>query len=165
MFDEKPVSRDMTFNTSIDIITQQTQTHSKRSVNSYKLCLPIILLGNNATVMTQPSVTPPAKYNTLFASFPPPLPYKCCAINGLTIPNNLPQKLAKPHAVPLIGAGNASGVQPYKTALNMLWKKYSMTFSPMLLAAEFTVLKTKMEVAIRAADIIIVYLRPMREER
>ncbi|KAH9843423.1 hypothetical protein Tdes44962_MAKER07430 [Teratosphaeria destructans] len=29
--------------------------------------------------------------------------------------NNLPQKLATPHAVPRIGAANTSGVQPYST--------------------------------------------------
>jgi hypothetical protein len=81
------------------------------------------------------------------------------------MPNNLPQKLAKPHAVPLIGAGNASGVQPYSTALNIDWKKYSMTLSPMLLAALLTVLKTKMEMPMSAEEITMVYLRPKRGVR
>ena len=39
-------------------------------------------------------------------------------MSGDTIPNSLPQNPAMPHAVPRIGAGNASGVHPYSTALN-----------------------------------------------
>ena len=50
---------------------------------------------------------------------------KSAAINGETILKSRPQKLASPAAVPLIGAGNASGVHPYRTALNIDWKKYS----------------------------------------
>lgn len=65
-----------------------------------------------------------------------------------------------PHAVPLIGAGKASGVHPYSTALNMLWKKYSITLKPMLLAAEFTELNKKMEIPIMAELITMVHLRP-----
>ena len=52
---------------------------------------------------------------------------KSAAINGETILKSRPQKLASPAAVPLIGAGNASGVHPYRTALNIDWKKYSYT--------------------------------------
>ena len=50
---------------------------------------------------------------------------KSAAINGETILKSRPQKLASPAAVPRIGAGNASGVHPYRTALNIDWKKYS----------------------------------------
>jgi hypothetical protein len=116
--------------------------------------------------MTQPNVTPPARYNTLLISLPAPPPaYKCCAISGLTIPNSLPQKLAIPHAVPLIGAGKASGVQPYKTELNIDWKKYSMTLKPMFEAAELTELKRKMDIPINAEETTIVHLRPTRDAR
>jgi len=132
----------------------------------YKLCLPTSWLGSSAVVMTQPSVTPPARYNTLLISLPAPPPaYKCCAISGLTMPKSLPQKLAIPHAVPLIGAGKASGVHPYKTELNMDWKKYSMTLNPTLDAAEFTLLKRKIEMPINADETTIVHLRPTRDAR
>ena len=50
---------------------------------------------------------------------------KSAAINGETILKSRPQKLASPAAVPRIGAGNTSGVHPYRTALNIDWKKYS----------------------------------------
>jgi hypothetical protein len=82
--------------------------------SNYMLCLPTSLFGSSAVVMTQPRLTPPARYNTELISRPPPGPpaYRWFAISGLTIPANLPQKLAIPHAVPRIGAGNASGVQP-----------------------------------------------------
>lgn len=52
----------------------------------------------------------------------------CAAIKGDTIENNLPQKEATPDAVPRMGAGNASGVQPYNTALNMLARNQSQLF-------------------------------------
>ena len=81
------------------------------------------------------------------------------------MPNSLPQKLAIPHAVPLIGAGKASGVQPYKTELNMDWKKYSMTLNPMFEAAELTLLKRKMEMPMSADETTIVHLRPTRDAR
>jgi hypothetical protein len=127
---------------------------------------PTSLLGNSAVVITHPSVTPPAKYNTLLMSLPlSPPAYSRCAISGLTIPNNLPQKLAIPQAVPLIGAGKASGVQPYRTALNMLWKKYSMTLNPMFEAALLTELKRKMEMLIISDEKTMVYLRPTRGAR
>jgi hypothetical protein len=52
------------------------------------------LLGNNAVVVTQPNLTPPARYSTalLFPS-PAPLPlpgeeaYRLCAMSGLTMLN------------------------------------------------------------------------------
>lgn len=132
----------------------------------YKLCLPTRLLGSSAVVMTQPNVTPPARYSTLLISLPAPPPaYKCCAISGLTIPKSLPQKLAIPHAVPRMGAGKASGVHPYSTELNMDWKKYSMMLKPMLDAAELTLLKRKMEMPMRAEETTIVHLRPTRDAR
>lgn len=71
-----------------------------------------------------------------------------------------PPKARDSHAVPLIGAGNTSGVQPYGTALNMDWKKYSMRLSPTLLAAVLIVLKMKMEMAMSAEERTMVYLRP-----
>ena len=86
-------------------------------------------------------------------------------MSGLTIPNSLPQKLAIPHAVPLMGAGKASGVQPYKTELNIDWKKYSITLKPMFEAAELTLLKRKMEIPINAEETTIVHLRPTRDAR
>lgn len=118
-------------------------------------------------MITQPKVTPPAKYRTELMSLSPEAPpaYKCCAISGLMIPNNRPQKLAMPHAVPLIGAGKASGVHPYKTALNMDWKKYSIMLKPMLEAAELTLLKRKMDAAISADEATMVHLRPIRGAR
>jgi hypothetical protein len=76
------------------------------------------------------------------------------------MPNSLPQKLAIPHAVPLIGAGKASGVHPYSTALNMDWKKYSMTLNPMFDAALLTLLNRKMDMPIMAEDTTMVHLRP-----
>jgi hypothetical protein len=81
-------------------------------------------------------------------------------MSGLIIPNSLPQKLAIPQAVPRMGAGNASGVHPYKTALNIDWKKYSIALRPMLLAVELTALNTKMDMPIIAAETTIVHLRP-----
>lgn len=45
---------------------------------------------------------------------------KCAPINGEMIAKRRPQELAMPAAVPRIDAGNASGVHPYNTALNML---------------------------------------------
>ena len=53
--------------------------------------------------------------------------------------NSRPQKLAIPQAEPRIGAGNASGVQPYRMALNSDWKKYSIALMPMFAACVFTV--------------------------
>jgi hypothetical protein len=88
--------------------------------------IPTVQPGRKAVVKTQPNVTLPARYKTLLMS-PPGLSlcaYKCWAMSGLIIPNSLPQKLAIPQAVPRMGAGNASGVHPYKTALNIDWKKY-----------------------------------------
>lgn len=58
-----------------------------------------------------------------------------------------------------MGAGNASGVHPYSTALNILWKKYSIALSAMLDAAVLMVLKAKMESDMRSADSIMVCLR------
>lgn len=102
---------------------------------------------------------------------------------GAMMPNKRPQKLATPHAVPLIGAANASGVQPYRTALNMDWKKlrrvsralwlpherpvtyYSIMLSPMLDACVLTAEKTKMLTPIKAAEMIIVNWRPRRGTR
>jgi hypothetical protein len=65
-----------------------------------------------------------------------------------------------PQAVPRTGAGNASGVQPYKTALNMDWKKYSMAKSPSFLALVSTVEKRRIDVPIKAADNTMVHFRP-----
>jgi len=128
----------------------------------YILCFPTSLLGSSAVVSTHPRLTPPAKYNTELMSLPPsgPPAYKWFAMIGLTIPKSLPQKLAMPQAVPRIGAGNASGVQPYSTALNMDWKKYSMTLKPMLEAAELTALNRKMLTPIKADEMTMVHLRP-----
>jgi hypothetical protein len=81
-------------------------------------------------------------------------------MSGLTIPNSLPQKLAMPQAVPRIGAGKASGVHPYSTALNIDWKKYSMILKPMLDAGELTALKRKILTPIKADEITMVHFRP-----
>lgn len=66
--------------------------------------------------IVQTHTLPPAKYNTpsrLFAR-------TCEPAMGAMIEKERPQKLANPHADPLTEAGNASGVQPYKTTLNIL---------------------------------------------
>jgi hypothetical protein len=126
---------------------------------TYILCLPSIFPGKSVVVITHPRLTPPARYNTLLIPLPPPA-YNLCAISGLTIPNKRPQKLAIPHAVPLIGAGNASGVHPYSTALNIDWKKYSMTLKPIFDAALLTLLNRKMEMPIMALEMTMVHLRP-----
>jgi hypothetical protein len=126
---------------------------------TYILCLPSIFPGKSVVVITHPRLTPPARYNTLLIPLPPPA-YNLCAISGLTIPNKRPQKLAIPHAVPLIGAGNASGVHPYSTALNIDWKKYSMTLKPIFDAALLTLLNRKMEMPIIALEMTMVHLRP-----
>lgn len=132
----------------------------------YKLCLPTSLPGRSAVVTTQPNVTPPARYKTLLISLPAPPPaYKCCAIRGLMMPKSLPQKLAIPHAVPRMGAGNASGVHPYSTALNIDWKKYDMMLKPILDAAELTLLKRKIDIPMSAEDTTMVHLRPTRDAR
>lgn len=71
--------------------------------------LPVIaLLGNSAVVIVHTNTPPPARYKTSFG----PLLSKFAATNGATMLASLPQKLATPDAVPLTGAGNASGVQP-----------------------------------------------------
>lgn len=99
------------------------------------------------------------------------------------MPNRRPQKLATPQAVPLIGAAKASGVQPYKTALNMDWKKlgmliseeadaagegvthYSIMFRPILDAWVLTAENTKILIPMSAAEMIMVSWRPRRGTR
>ena len=44
--------------------------------HAYILCRPTSLLGSNAVVITQPKLTPPARYKTEFAP-PPSAAYKC----------------------------------------------------------------------------------------
>lgn len=80
---------------------------------------------------------------------------------GVMIEKSRPQKLAMPLAVPRTEVGKTSGVQPYKTALNILWKKYSIVFSPMLEACPFARLKRMIETPISADDTIMVSLRPI----
>lgn len=110
----------MRINTPLHLVYTSVLSHSSVFSPHYILCLPTSFPGRRAVVITPPKLTPPARYSTLLMFVPPSPPeYKCWAISGLTIPNSLPQKLAIPHAVPRIGAGNASGVQPYRTALNM----------------------------------------------
>ena len=98
---------------------------------------------------------------------------RSAAINGETILKSRPQKLASPAAVPLIGAGNASGVHPYRTALNIDWKKYSyahdkvnfifqarelgkslrtIAFNPIFEASVSTVAKRNSDIPIKAED-------------
>ena len=106
-------------------------------------------------VATKPAA--PAIYKTplrLIAS-------TCAAMMGDTMPKIRPQKLASPHAVPRIGAGKTSGVHPYRIALNMLWKKYSMRFNPMFDASVLTAANRKRETPIRADEITIPHLRPI----
>lgn len=69
------------------------------------------------TVLTK--TPPPAIYST------PLVPWTStwAAAIGAMMEKILPQKLAMPQAVPLTGAGKASGVQPYSIPLNMDWKK------------------------------------------
>ena len=86
----------------------------------------------------------------------------CAPIRGAMMAKRRPQKLATPAAVPRIDAGNASGVHPYKTALNMLWKKYSIAFNPTLDASVLTVANRKRDVPIRAEEPTIAHLRPTR---
>lgn len=100
----------------------------------------------------------PAKYKGAFRFFA----RRSAAINGETMLNKRPQKLASPAAVPLIGAGNASGVHPYSTALNMLWKKYSIAFNPMFDASVFTVAKRKSEMPMSAELPTMAHFRPTR---
>lgn len=142
------------------------KTSSLQDLSSF---VSIMCEGSSAVLITQPKVTPPAKYNTLFMSPPPASPevrpYKCWAIRGLTMPNSRPQNPASPQAVPRIGAGNASGVQPYRTALNMDWKKYSIVNRPSFLARVSTTERRKMDAPIRPDDITMVHLRPMEGTR
>lgn len=84
------------------------------------------------------------------------------AIKGLKMENNLPQQLAIPLAVPLTSAGNASGVQPYKTELNMDWKKYSMTLRPTLAGWVSIAAKRKNDVAIKRDEKIMAHRLPTR---
>lgn len=116
--------------------------------------------------MTQPRVMPPARYNTLLMAWlspcSPAVGMRCCAVSGAMMLNSRPQKLARPQPVPLIGAAKTSGVQPYRTALNMLWKKYSIMFRPMLDAWVLTALKMKMDAAIKPDETTIVHWRPIR---
>ena len=71
--------------------------------------------GKKSAVNVHKNTPPPARYNT------PVVPFKCAATSGAMIDDSLPQNDARPHADPRTGAGNASGVQPYKTALNVDW--------------------------------------------
>lgn len=97
----------------------------------------------------------------------------------LAVKTYLPQNDAMPHAVPLMGAAKASGVQPYKTALKIVWKKldwtsvlpawwiisktyYSITLRPMFDAGLLSVAKMKRLTAIRVDDRIMVICRPPR---
>lgn len=118
---------------------------------------PTIAFSGNPTIANEQTNTPaPAKYSGPFRL----LSNKCPAISGLKILNSLPQKLATPLAVPLTLAGNASGVHPYSTALNMLWKKYSMVLRPMLEACVLTAAKRNRERDIRREESSMAYLRP-----
>jgi len=76
------------------------------------------------------------------------------------IPASLPKKLHKPAAVPLIGAGNASGVQAYSTALNMDWNMYSAMLRPMFEAWVLTAEKSRIEAPMRKEEMIMAPLRP-----
>ena len=82
--------------------------------------------------MVETKTPAPARYSGALRL----LAIKSAAIKGETILKSRPQKLASPAAVPLIGAGNASGVHPYKTALNIDWKKYSYTYHEIRLLPE-----------------------------
>lgn len=81
-------------------------------------------------------------------------------INGETMAKRRPQELAIPAAVPRIDDGKASGVHPYRTALNILWKKYSTEFSPTFDASVLTVAKRNNDIPMRAEDPTIAHLRP-----
>lgn len=152
---------------ALDAAVGQSLSAAAHSSHDFPSFASRCFVGNRAVVTTQPSVTPPAKYSTAFTFPSPPTlsPYNRCAINGLTIPNSRPQKLATPHAVPRTGAGNASGVHPYSTALNMLWKKYSKVNNPRFLATVSTVAKRMMLMPISAAERVMVHLRPMEGMR
>lgn len=77
--------------------------------------------GITKTTNVQANIPAPARYST-----PSSLVSSTrAATSGEIILNTLPQKLAIPLAVPLIGAGKLSGVHPYSTALKALWKKYT----------------------------------------
>ena len=122
----------------------------------------------------QTNTPPPARYKGPLTS----LASRCVPIRGETMLNNLPQKLATPQAVPRIGAGYASGVQPYRIlqpgqpllnlpsgkrmsyALNMLWKKYSIILMPTLDASVLMVAKMNSEMPISAEEMIMPHCRP-----
>lgn len=74
-----------------------------------------MLLGKNIIAIVHTKTPAPAKNSGPFKL----ISSRCAAISGLKILNNLPQKLATPLAVPRTGAGKASGVHPYRTALNI----------------------------------------------
>lgn len=151
------------------ILRPLLQVDKRNPLHDRSSLVSIMCEGSSAVLITHPKVTPPAKYNTLLISPPPASPevrpYKCWAIRGLTMPNSRPQNPASPQAVPRIGAGNASGVQPYRTALNMDWKKYSMVNNPSFLARVSTTERRKMDVPMRPDDITMVHLRPMEGTR
>ena len=106
----------------------------------------------------QTKTPPPAKYSgALYGGFS-----RFWAMMGDIMAKRRPKKLAMPHAVPLMGAGNASGVQPYRTALNMLWKKYSIAFRPIFDASVLTVAKRKSEMPIKADENTMAHFRPTR---
>lgn len=115
-------------------------------------------------VTTHPMVIPPAKYKIFFTAgslLRPSAGKMELAMIGVMMENNRPQKLAIPLAVPRTDVGKTSGVQPYNTALNMLWKKYSIALSPILEACPFARLNRIMETPISADEKIIVSLRPI----
>lgn len=87
---------------------------------------------------------------------------RCAPINGDTMLNSRPQKLATPHAVPRIGAGYASGVQPYSTELNIDWKKYSMILRPMLDASVLMEENRKSDAPIKADEPTIAHFLPTK---
>ena len=114
--------------------------------------------GIRRMAIVQTNTPAPAKYNGAFKL----TANRCAPINGDTIPKSRPQKLATPAAVPRIGAGKASGVHPYSTALNMLWKKYSNAFNAVLDASVLTAAKRNKETPMRAEDTTIAHFRPIK---
>jgi hypothetical protein len=77
--------------------------------------------------MTHPRAVAPARYSTLSYALAGACALEgsnLCAMSGEMIPARRPQNEAIPQAVPLIGASKASGVNPYRTLLNIDWKKY-----------------------------------------
>lgn len=71
--------------------------------------------GKNSAVIVHTNTPPPARYST------PVEPFRRAATRGATIDDSRPQNDASPHAEPRTTAGNASGVQPYNTALKVDW--------------------------------------------